>query len=71
MAGAEHKFVHKLLGALGRPDLVPLATQPPGPVQEPVRAFLYLSQGASAAGRQHSFTGYKEELDSKIITVQF
>jgi crotonobetainyl-CoA:carnitine CoA-transferase CaiB-like acyl-CoA transferase len=40
LAGAEHKFVHNLLGALGGERLVPLATQPPGPAQEPVRAFL-------------------------------
>jgi crotonobetainyl-CoA:carnitine CoA-transferase CaiB-like acyl-CoA transferase len=40
LAGSEHKFVENLLGALGRPDLVPLALQPPGPGHEPVRAFL-------------------------------
>ena len=40
LGGGEHKFVESLLGALGRSDLVALATQPPGPVQEPVRIFL-------------------------------
>ena len=40
LGGGEHKFVESLLGALERPDLIPLAMQPPGPVQEPVRAFL-------------------------------
>lgn len=40
LAGSEHKFVDNLLGALGRPDLAPLATSPPGPAHEPVRAFL-------------------------------
>jgi crotonobetainyl-CoA:carnitine CoA-transferase CaiB-like acyl-CoA transferase len=40
LAGSEPKFVHALLGALGRPDLAPLALQPPGPGHEPVRAFL-------------------------------
>ena len=40
LAGSEAKFVNGLLGALGRPDLVPLALQPPGPGHEPVRAFL-------------------------------
>jgi crotonobetainyl-CoA:carnitine CoA-transferase CaiB-like acyl-CoA transferase len=40
LGGGEHKFVESLLGALGRPDLVPIALQPPGPAHEPVRAFL-------------------------------
>ena len=40
LGGGEHKFVESLLGALGRPDLVPVALQPPGTAHEPVRAFL-------------------------------
>jgi crotonobetainyl-CoA:carnitine CoA-transferase CaiB-like acyl-CoA transferase len=40
LAGSEHKFVESLLGALGRPELAPLALAPPGPGHEPVRAFL-------------------------------
>jgi crotonobetainyl-CoA:carnitine CoA-transferase CaiB-like acyl-CoA transferase len=40
LAGGEHKFVESLLKTLGRPDLIPLALQPPGPAHEPVRAFL-------------------------------
>jgi crotonobetainyl-CoA:carnitine CoA-transferase CaiB-like acyl-CoA transferase len=40
LAGSEHKFVHALLGQLGRPDLAPLALSPPGAAHEPVRAFL-------------------------------
>ncbi len=40
LAGSEHKFVHALLGALGRLDLAPLALSPPGAAHEPVRAFL-------------------------------
>ncbi len=40
LGGSEHAFVENLLGALGRPDLVSLALQPPGPGHEPVRAFL-------------------------------
>ncbi len=40
LAGSERKFVENLLGALGRPDLVPLAVAPPGPAHEPVRSFL-------------------------------
>ena len=40
LAGAEHKFVESLLGALQRPDLVDAALRPPGPAHDPVRAFL-------------------------------
>ena len=40
LGGSEAKFARNLLDALGRPDLVALATQPPGPVQDPVKAFL-------------------------------
>jgi crotonobetainyl-CoA:carnitine CoA-transferase CaiB-like acyl-CoA transferase len=40
LAGSEPKFVHALLAALGRPELAPLALQPPGAGHEPVRAFL-------------------------------
>ena len=40
LGGAEHKFAHNLLEALGRPDLVPLCHLPPGPGQDPVKVFL-------------------------------
>lgn len=40
LAGQEPKFVHALLHALDRPDLVPLCLQGPGPHQAPVREFL-------------------------------
>jgi crotonobetainyl-CoA:carnitine CoA-transferase CaiB-like acyl-CoA transferase len=40
LGGGEHKFVESLLGALQRPDLIPIALQAPGPAHEPVRAFL-------------------------------
>ena len=40
LGGAEHKFADNLLGALGRPDLAPLCRLPPGPGQDPVKAFL-------------------------------
>ena len=40
LAGQELKFAKNLLGALGRADLVPLCELPPGPGQDPVRAFL-------------------------------
>lgn len=40
LGGAEEKFARNLLDALGRPDLVPLCLLPPGPGQDPVKAFL-------------------------------
>jgi crotonobetainyl-CoA:carnitine CoA-transferase CaiB-like acyl-CoA transferase len=40
LGGAELKFAANLLTALGRPDLIDLCKLPPGPGQQPVRAFL-------------------------------
>jgi crotonobetainyl-CoA:carnitine CoA-transferase CaiB-like acyl-CoA transferase len=40
LAGQEPKFVHNLLQALGRPDLIELCERGPGPHQAPVQAFL-------------------------------
>ena len=40
IGGSEHKFAENLLGALGRPDLIHLCHLPPGPEQDPVKAFL-------------------------------
>ncbi|AUN32158.1 CaiB/BaiF CoA transferase family protein [Niveispirillum cyanobacteriorum] len=39
LGGSEIKFAENLLTALGRPDLLPFAKMPPGPAQEPLRAF--------------------------------
>ncbi len=40
LGGAEMHFAKNMLEKLGRPDLVALCQPPPGPTQEPVRAFL-------------------------------
>jgi crotonobetainyl-CoA:carnitine CoA-transferase CaiB-like acyl-CoA transferase len=40
LAGRELAFAHRLLTALGRPDLVPLAALEAGPDQAPLQAFL-------------------------------
>jgi crotonobetainyl-CoA:carnitine CoA-transferase CaiB-like acyl-CoA transferase len=40
LGGSEHKFVKNLLTALGRADLIAAASTPPGPVHEPVKAYL-------------------------------
>jgi crotonobetainyl-CoA:carnitine CoA-transferase CaiB-like acyl-CoA transferase len=39
LGGSELKFTQNLLTDLGRPDLVALCRQGPGPVEDPVRAF--------------------------------
>lgn len=40
LGGSEVKFAENLLTGLGRPDLVHYARLPPGPAQEPLRAYL-------------------------------
>lgn len=40
LGGVEPKFARTLLTDLGRPDLIDAATSPPGPTQDPVKAFL-------------------------------
>lgn len=40
LGGVEAKFPKALLTALGRPDLIPIATGPHGPAQQPVKDFL-------------------------------
>jgi len=40
LGGSEHKFVENLLHALGRPDLIPAASGPPGAAHKPAEAFL-------------------------------
>lgn len=40
LAGQEPKFIHNLLGALGRPELAELCLRGPGPHQQPVMHFL-------------------------------
>lgn len=40
LAGQEPKFIHNLLGALGRPELAELCLHGPGPRQQPVIDFL-------------------------------
>lgn len=39
LGGSEHHFAKNLLDALGRPDLLPLAKQEPGPLQDPLKAY--------------------------------
>ena len=40
LSGSELKFTENLLNALGRPDLIELCKQGPGPIEDPVRDFL-------------------------------
>ena len=40
MGGSEIKFAGNVLTALGRPDLIDICREPPGPVHDPVKKFL-------------------------------
>jgi crotonobetainyl-CoA:carnitine CoA-transferase CaiB-like acyl-CoA transferase len=40
LAGVEGKFIRNLLSLFGREDLIPVASQPPGPAHAPVKEFL-------------------------------
>lgn len=60
LGGAEHKFADNLLGALGRADLAPLCRLPPGPGQDPVKAFLAKT---FAAGTLAHWCGFLGSLD--------
>ncbi len=40
LAGVEGKFIRQLLGLFQREDLIPIASQPPGPGHAPVKEFL-------------------------------
>jgi crotonobetainyl-CoA:carnitine CoA-transferase CaiB-like acyl-CoA transferase len=40
LGGSEPKFIETLLNALGRPDLIPLGREAPGPAQAPLHRFL-------------------------------
>lgn len=40
LGGVEHNFCENFLNKAGRPDLIPLCLEAPGPAQEPVKAYL-------------------------------
>lgn len=40
LGGSEIKFAENLMQALGRPEMIELCKQPPGPAQQPVKDFL-------------------------------
>jgi crotonobetainyl-CoA:carnitine CoA-transferase CaiB-like acyl-CoA transferase len=60
LGGVEHKFVENLLSALGRPDLVAIATGPNGPTQGPVKQFL---EETFASRTRHEWEGFLAGLD--------
>ena len=55
LGGSEVKFAANLLTALGRPDLIELCRQPPGPAQAPVRAFLQETFAAQPLSHWEAF----------------
>ena len=58
LAGQEPKFIHALLGALGRPELAPLCLQGPGAHQKPVMDFL------EQTFRQHTRAEWLQRLET-------
>ena len=67
LGGSEAKFAANLLEGLGRPDLLPLAISPPGPAQEPVRAFL---RDAFAARSRADWEAWFEDRDVAFAPVR-
>ena len=57
LGGVEAKFAKNLLTALGRPDLIPLATGLPGPAQAPMTQFLREAFATKPRAEWESFLG--------------
>lgn len=57
IGGSEIKFAENLLHALGRPDLIELCKLPPGPGQDPVKAFLTETFGQQPLAHWEAFLG--------------
>jgi crotonobetainyl-CoA:carnitine CoA-transferase CaiB-like acyl-CoA transferase len=72
LGAAEIKFAINLLTALGREDLIDLCRQPPGPAQDPVRAFFIETFKTRTqaewvewfAGRDISFAPVKTQVEA-------
>jgi len=66
LAGRELKFAVELLGALGRPDLIPLAGEPAGEAQRPLVEFL---QATFAQRTRDEWTAWFAERDVAFAPV--
>ncbi len=67
LGGSEVKFATNLLSALGRPDLIPLASIEPGPEQEPLRAFF---REAFRARTRSQWEAFLSEVDLCWVPVR-
>jgi crotonobetainyl-CoA:carnitine CoA-transferase CaiB-like acyl-CoA transferase len=67
LGGAEIKFARNLLSALGRPDLIERCELPPGPGQQPVRAFL---EATFKSRTQAEWTAWMADKDVALAPVK-
>lgn len=70
LGGAEVKFAKALLTPLGRGDLVALAELPPGPGQEPLRAFLRAAFGGRTLAEWQAWFADKDVCWSPVRTLK-
>jgi crotonobetainyl-CoA:carnitine CoA-transferase CaiB-like acyl-CoA transferase len=69
LAGQEPKFVHNLLNALDRPDLIAPCLAGPGPHQRPVIAFLQDTFGKMSSDEAVAFLGRLDVCFGRVNTL--
>jgi crotonobetainyl-CoA:carnitine CoA-transferase CaiB-like acyl-CoA transferase len=67
LGGVERKFVVNMLTALGRPDLIEIATGPPGPAQAPVKAFLKETFAAKTRAEWEAFFATQDVCAAPVL----
>ncbi len=69
LAGQEPKFIHNLLGALGRPELAELCLRGPGPHQRPVIDFLAAEFHKKPLAEWHSYLATLDVCYGRVNTL--
>ncbi len=69
LAGQEPKFIHNLLGALGRPELAELCLRGPGPHQLPVVDFLSAEFRKKPLAEWHSYLSTLDVCYGRVNTL--
>jgi crotonobetainyl-CoA:carnitine CoA-transferase CaiB-like acyl-CoA transferase len=69
LAGQEPKFIHNLLGALGRPELAELCLGGPGPHQQPVVHFLGAVFRTKSLAEWHEFLAKLDVCYGRVNTL--
>jgi crotonobetainyl-CoA:carnitine CoA-transferase CaiB-like acyl-CoA transferase len=69
LAGQEPKFIHNLLGALGRPELAELCLRGPGPHQRPVIDFLAGEFRKKKLAKWHEFLATLDVCYGRVNTL--